>query len=198
MDKQRLWLQTGFFLALVWAGVAAVMWWTEDAVFTPEKTLVLMNEAPWHENPRLSVRVRGEHLDKVIASVTKLDFSQRESMREDGAETVERFMTSLTDDEKNEYVARVVEQTFVAVMRGIDKLPAEERRRITGAIQRDMKKREQKSPEMQMLVDQSPADFEKTLLKDAGTFFKQAPLSMKLDMAPLLEGMQARMLMLRR
>ena len=68
----------------------------------------------------------------------------------------------------------------------------------TGAIQRDMKKREQKSPEMQMLVDQSPADFEKTLLKDAGTFFKQAPLSMKLDMAPLLEGMQARMLMLRR
>jgi hypothetical protein len=144
------------------------------------------------------VRVRGEHLDQVIASVTKLDFSQRESMREDGAETVERFMTSLTDDEKNEYVARVVEQTFVAVMRGIDKLPAEERRRITGAIQRDMKKREQKSPEMQMLVDQSPADFEKTLLKDAGTFFKQAPLSMKLDMAPLLEGMQARMLMLRR
>lgn len=198
MDKQRLWLQTGFFLALVWAGVAAVMWWTEDAVFTPEKTLALMNEAPWYENPRLSVRVRGEHLDQVIASVTKLDFSQRESMREDGAETVERFMTSLTDDEKNEYVARVVEQTFVAVMRGIDKLPAEERRRITGAIQRDMKKREQKSPEMQMLVDQSPADFEKTLLKDAGTFFKQAPLSMKLDMAPLLEGMQARMLMLRR
>jgi hypothetical protein len=198
MDKQRLWLQTGFVLALVWAGVAAVMWWTEDAVFTPEKTLALMNEAPWYENPRLSVRVRGEHLDQVIASVTKLDFSQRESMREDGAETVERFMTSLTDDEKNEYVARVVEQTFVAVMRGIDKLPAEERRRITGAIQRDMKKREQKSPEMQMLVDQSPADFEKTLLKDAGTFFKQAPLSMKLDMAPLLEGMQARMLMLRR
>ena len=47
MPVQRLWLQVAAFLALVWAGVAAVMWVTEDSVFSPEKTLALMEQAPW-------------------------------------------------------------------------------------------------------------------------------------------------------
>jgi hypothetical protein len=33
--------------------VAAVMWVTEDSVFTPEKTLALMSEAPWFEDENL-------------------------------------------------------------------------------------------------------------------------------------------------
>ena len=48
-------------------------------------------------------------------------------------------------------------------------------------------------PEMQLLLDQDAANFEKTFTQDMGTFFKEAPLSMKLEMAPMLEGMQARM-----
>ncbi|MBK8092308.1 MAG: hypothetical protein IPK32_10125 [Verrucomicrobiaceae bacterium] len=198
MNKQRLWLQVAAFLALVWGALAVVLWWTEDHVFTPEKTLVLMNESPWYVNERLGPRQRGTHLDKVIASVSRLTYNQRETMREDGAESVDRFMKSLTEDEKGEYISRIVEQTFLSVMKGIEKLPPEERRRVTGAIQRDMKKRGTQSPEMQLLLDQSAADFEKALLKDAGMFFKQAPLATKLEMAPLLEGMQARILLFAR
>jgi hypothetical protein len=198
MQTQRLWLQVAAFLVLVWAGVAAVMWATEDYVFTPEKTLALMSESPWYENERLGHEQRMQHLDKVITSVVKLDFSQRARMREDGEETIDRFMKSLTDEEKGEYIGRVVEEHFNAVMKGIDKLPAEDRRRIIGTIHRDMKKRTAKNPEMQLLIDMDPAGFEKNFTQDMGLFFKEAPLSAKLEMAPMLESFHARMQGLRR
>ena len=198
MQTQRLWLQVIAFLALVWAGVGAVMWFTEDHVFTPEKTLALMNEAPWLEDERLGHEQRMQHLDKVITSVVKLDFTQRARMREDGEETIDRFMKSLSDEEKGEYLSRVVEEHFNAVMKGIDKLPAEDRRRIIGSIHRDIKKRTAKNPEMQMLIDMDPAGFEKNFTQDMGLFFKEAPLSAKLEMAPMLEAFHARMQGLRR
>lgn len=198
MQTQRLWLQVIAFLVLVWAGVAAVMWLTEDYVFTPEKTLALMSESPWYENERLGHEQRMQHLDKVITSVVKLDFSQRARMREDGEETLDRFMKSLSDEEKGEYIGRVVEEHFQAVMKGIDKLPADDRRRIIGTIHRDMKKRTAKNPEMQLLIDMDPAGFEKNFTKDMGLFFKEAPLSAKLEMAPMLESFHARMQGLRR
>lgn len=193
MPLQRFWLQIAAFLVLVWAGVGVVMWVTEDSVFSPEKTLALMAEAPWLEDENLSESKRKTYLDKVIASVLKLDFSQRNQMREDGLETMERFTKSLTDEEKGTYVGRTVEENFKAVMKGLEKLPAEDRRRIIGGIQREMKKKAAKNPEMQMLLDQDPASFEKNFTKDMGLFFKEAPLSMKLEMAPMLEGMQGRM-----
>lgn len=198
MQTQRLWLQVAAFLVLVWAGVAAVMWATEDYVFTPEKTLALMSESPWYENERLGHEQRMQHLDKVITSVVKLDFSQRARMREDGEETIDRFMKSLSDEEKGEYIGRVVEEHFNAVRKGIDKLPAEDRRRIIGTIHRDMKKRTAKNPEMQLLIDMDPAGFEKNFTQDMGLFFKEAPLSAKLEMAPMLESFHARMQGLRR
>lgn len=193
MPIQRLWLQVIAFLALVWAGVAIVMWITEDSVFSPEKTLALMASAPWLADEELDSAKRKPHLDKIIAAVIKLDFNQRNTMREDGLETMDRFFKSLTDEEKGGYVSRTVEENFKVVMQGIQKLPAEERRRIIGSIHREMKKKSSNNPEMQLLLDQDSASFEKTFTKDMGLFFKEAPLAMKLEMAPMLEGMQAKM-----
>ncbi len=193
MPVQRLWLQVAAFLALVWGAVTVVMWVTEDSVFSPEKTLAMMETAPWLEDEDLGHEQRQQHLDKVITSVIKLDFNQRSTLREDGLETIDRFFKSLTDEEKGEYISRTVEENFKAVMKGIEKLPPEERRRIIGGIHREMKKKASNNPEMQLLLDQDAAGFEKTFTKDMGAFFKEAPLSMKLEMAPMLEGMQARM-----
>ena len=193
MPLQRFWFQVAAFLALVWAGVGVVMWVTEDSVFSSEKTLALMADAPWYADEGLAESKRKAYLDKVINTVLKLDFNQRSVMREDGLETMDRFFKSLTDEEKSQYVNRTVEENFKAVMKGLEKLPAEDRRRIIGGIQREMKKKAAKNPEMQMMLDQSPADFEKSFTKDMGLFFKEAPLSMKLEMAPMLEGMQGRM-----
>lgn len=193
MPLQRFWFQITAFLALVWAGVAVVMWVTEDSVFSPEKTLTLMADAPWLADEDLSEPKRKAYLDKVIHSYIKLDFNQRSTMREDGLETIDRFFKSLTDEEKGEYVNRTVEENFKAVMKGLEKLPADDRRRIVGGIQREMKKKSAKNPEMQLMLDQNPADFEKSFTQDMGLFFKEAPLSMKLEMAPMLEAMQGRM-----
>jgi hypothetical protein len=193
MPLQRFWFQVVAFLALVWAGVAVVMWVTEDSVYSPEKTLALMANAPWLADEDLAAAPRKAYLDKVTSSVIKLDFNQRSTMREDGLETMDRFFKSLTDEEKGDYVGRTVEENFKAVMKGLEKLPIEERRRIIGGIQREMKKKAAKNPEMQMILDQDAASFEKSFTKDMGLFFKEAPLSMKLEMAPMFEAMQGRM-----
>jgi len=193
MNLQRFWLQIAAFLVLVWGAVAAVMWVTEDSVFSPEKTLALMEGAPWFENEALGAKLRQEHLDNVLASVIKLDFNQRSTMREDGQEIMDRFFESLTDEEKGDYISRTVAENFNSVMQGIEKLPVEERRRIIGGIHRDMKKRAADNPEMQLLLGEDPVSFEKNFAQDMGLFFKEAPLSAKIKMAPMFEGIQARM-----
>jgi hypothetical protein len=193
MPLQRFWFQVVAFLALVWAGVGLVMWITEDSVFSPEKTLELMADAPWIADEDLAAAPRKAYLDKVITSVIRLDFNQRSEMREDGLETMDRFFKSLTDEEKSTYVGRTVEENFKAVMKGLEKLPVEDRRRIIGGIQREMKKKAANNPDMQMILDQDAASFEKSFTKDAGLFFKEAPLSIKLEMAPMFEIMQGRM-----
>lgn len=198
MNLQRFWLQIAAFLALVWGVLGVVMWSTEDSVFTPEKTLKLMTDAPWLEDEYLGHEQRMQYLDKVITSVIKLDFNQRSTMREDGEETMKTFFKSLTDEERSEYIGRTVEENFKAVMKGIDKLPPEERRRIIGSIHREMKKKTASNPEMQLLLDQDTAGFERNFNKEMTFFFKEAPLSAKLEMAPMLEGMQARMQGMRR
>ncbi len=198
MNLQRFWLQIAAFLALVWGVLGVVMWTTEDSVFTPEKTLALMTDAPWLQDENIGHEQRMQHVDKVITSVIKLDFNQRNTMREDGEETMNAFFKSLTDEEKSEYIGRTVEENFKAVMKGIDKLPQEERRRTIGSIHREMKKKTASNPEMQLLLDQDTAGFERNFNKEMSFFFKEAPLSAKLEMAPMLEGMQARMQGMRR
>jgi len=193
MNHQRFWLQVAAFLVLVWGVVAVVMWVTEDAVFTPEKTLALMRSAPWHEDANLSHEQRQHYLDKVITSVARLDLAQRDTLREDGQEEVDRYMQTLTEDEKAEYISRVVEEHFKAVMRGVEKLPADDRRRIIGSIYRDMKKRAADRPELQLFIGEDPAAFEKNFAKDMGLLFKEAPAKVKLEMAPMFESMHARM-----
>lgn len=198
MNLQRFWLQIAAFLALVWGGLAVVMWATEDSVFTPGKTLALMESAPWLEDESLGHEQRMKHLDKVITAVVKLDFAQRNIMRDDGQEAMDRFFKSLTDEEKSEYIGRTVEENFKAVMKGIDKLPADERRRIIGGIHREIKKKTASNPEMQLLLDQDTAGFERNFTKEMTFFFKEAPLGAKIEMAPMLEGLQARMQGMRR
>lgn len=198
MNLQRFWFQIAAFLILVWGVLGVVMWATEDSVFTPEKTLVLMEQSPWLEDEHLGHEQRMQHLDKIITSVVKLDFAQRNTLREDGQETLDRFFKSLTEEERREYVGRIVEENFKAVMRGIDKLPAEERRRIIGGIHREVKKKTATSPELQLLFDQDTASFEKNFNQEMTFFFKEAPPSAKIEMAPMLEGLQARMQGMRR
>lgn len=198
MNLQRFWLHIAAFLVLVWGLLGLVMWATEDAVFTPEKTLALMEQAPWLEDVGLGHEQRMQYLDQVITAVVKLDFAQRNTLREDGESVMNRFFKSLTEEERGEYVSRTVEENFKAVMKGIEKLPVEERRRIIGSIHREMKKKSANSPELQLLLDQDTAGFEKNFSQEMTFFFKEAPLSAKYEMAPMLEGMQARMQGLKR
>jgi hypothetical protein len=129
----------------------------------------------------------------VITSVIKLDFNQRVHHARGRPGDIDRFMKSLTDEEKGEYIGRVVEENFKAVMKGIEKLPADDRRRIIGGIHREMKKRTANNPEMQLLIDQDAGSFEKNLHPGHGLLLQEAPLSAKLEMAPMLEAMHARM-----
>ncbi len=58
MPLQRFWFQIAAFLVLVWTGVAVVMWVTEDSVFSPAKTLGLMENAPWYADEDMAAASR--------------------------------------------------------------------------------------------------------------------------------------------
>ncbi len=137
MKLNRTWTLIAFCLACAWTGVAAVMWLTGDQVSTPDKVLALMQNAPWHANPNLNDTLRAVHIDKVVASQNRLDFDQRRRMREDGEETLRTFFDSLSEPEQHRYVDGTVEQHLRKVLRILDSMKPEELRTVTARLRRE-------------------------------------------------------------
>src|SRR6186997_3347078 len=109
-------------IAAIWGVVAAVMGLTDKHTSTPEKVRELMGAAPWFGNENLDADARQKYLDEVIAHVNRLDFDQRRQSREGDPETGQRFMDSLTMEERHRFLEQTVEQHFKSVMKDINQM----------------------------------------------------------------------------
>lgn len=198
MKPRRIWLTAGLLIALIWAGVAVVMWQTDHLVSSPEKVLSLTDEAPWLQGEDPTYESRQQHLDRVITNFNRLDTPQRRRLREDGQESLDRFFASLTEEEQKEYVQRTVEPHFDVISRGIKLMPEEERKRLVGRLRSDLKNLRSQSPEGDRLSDQDREFMEFMIAEDPVLFLRDAPTKVKMELAPLLEDLQARVQNMRR
>jgi hypothetical protein len=199
MTLNRTWTLILIFLAGTWTAVAVVMWLTEDQISDPEKVLTLMQAAPWQENPNLNDELRSTYLERVIVSQNLLDFSQRRQIREEGEATLQAFFDSLSEKEQHRYVDGTVEHHLKKVVKILDDMSPETRKSITARLRRETGGRGEKSKAKD---DKSPSDPAKPSGTVEGEFddmigfglemqYRDATPAKKLEMAQMLENMQA-------
>lgn len=179
-------------LALIWSGVAWVMYQTDDLVSWPVKVQEKMEKAPWLSGGSVSHEKRRQYLAMVIRDYQRLDASQRKSLREDAQELLDRFLASLNEDERKEYVDRTIEPLFETIERGLKVMPPEERKRLIGRMRGDLKSLSTKSAEGDRLAEQDRKFMDDLIADDPLLLLRAASLQQKIELAPVLEDMQSR------
>jgi hypothetical protein len=180
-------------IAAIWGAVAAVMGLTEKHTSSPEKVQELMASAPWFDDANLDEESRRKHLDEVIAHMNRLDFDQRRRSREGDRETGQRFMESLSMEERHRFIQETVETHFKSVMKAFNQMTREERQRIVMQARRDMQRENPDDRNMERLRREDEQVFENVVEKGLGAYYEEASAETKMDLAPLMEEMQQRM-----
>lgn len=198
MNPRRIWLTAAGCLLLIWSAVAWVMKETDHLVSWPEKVMDLAAAAPWLDGTESTYEQRQQHLDRVITNLNRLDAPQKRRLREDGQEVLDRFFASLSEEEQKEYVDRTVDPYLSSLEQALKLLPEEERKRLVTRMRNDLKNLRGKSPDGERLGDQDREFMESLVAEDPVLFLREAPMKTKMELAPLLEDMQARIQGLRR
>ncbi|SKB00787.1 hypothetical protein SAMN02745166_03221 [Prosthecobacter debontii] len=198
MKRRRVWLIAGGLLILIWSGVAIVMKQTDPLVSWPEKVIALAEEAPWLHGDEGTYESRHLYLDRLITNQNRLDVSQRRRLREEGQEVLDKFFTSLTEEEQKEYVNRTVDPHLDNLDRGLKLLPTEERKRLVMRMRNDLKNLRGRTPDGDRLSDQDREFMDMMVSEDPVLFLRAAPLKTKMELAPVLEDLQSRVQGLRR
>lgn len=180
-------------LALIWAGVAAVLRATEKHTSTPEKVNSLMATAPWLDGAPATGEARKKYLDDIIANVNRLDFDQRRTMREEGRDIGQRFFDSLTKEERGRFLEETIEHHFKSVMKAFNQMPRDERQRLVKQSMNDMNRNQPDGSNMEKLKRDDEEVFDKVVEKGLGAYYEDASAETKLDLAPLMEQMQQRL-----
>lgn len=198
MKRRRVWLIAGGLLILIWSGVAIVMKQTDHLVSWPEKVIALADEAPWLHGEEGTYETRHVYLDRLITNQNRLDVPQRRRLREEGQEVLDKFFTSLTEEEQKEYVNRTVDPHLDNLDRGLKLLPTEERKRLVMRMRNDLKNLRGRTPDGDRLSDQDREFMDMMVSEDPVLFLRAAPLKTKMELAPVLEDLQSRVQGLRR
>lgn len=193
MRLPRHWFIALALLALIWAGVAVVMQQTDDAVSWPGKVMGLVEGAPWLDGGSVTTADRALHLQRVIMNLNRLDVSQRRGLREDGQDLIDRFFASLTPEEQKLYVDRTVEPYLTTLEAGLKRLPEEEKKRLVARLRGDLRNLRAGSSDGERLNDQDREFLELMIAEDPVLFLREAPLKVKMELAPVLEEMQSRL-----
>lgn len=193
MRLPRHWFIALALLALIWAGVAVVMQQTDDAVSWPGKVMGLVEGAPWLDGGSVTASDRALYLQRVIMNLNRLDVSQRRGLREDGQDLIDRFFASLTPEEQKLYVDRTVEPYLTTLEAGLKRLPEEEKKRLVARLRGDLRNLRAGSSDGERLNDQDREFLELMIVEDPVLFLREAPLKVKMELAPVLEEMQSRL-----
>jgi hypothetical protein len=188
----RTWMTALALLALIWSAVAWIMHETDDLVSWPGKVQGLMEKAPWLSGSSVSQERRSQYLAMVIRDYQRLDASQRKSLREDAQELLDRFLASLNEGERKEYVDQTIEPLLQTIEKGLKVMPTEERRRLIGRMRGDLKSLRNDVTEEDRFAEQDRKFMEDLIADDPLLLIRAASLQQKIELAPVLEDMQSR------
>ena len=191
MTRKRILLQTLGALVLVWGVVAGVRAVAGSKRVTAEKIRTEIAGAAfedWSDGVPAGADPQGrrERIERVAEMFNRLDFAEREKARE--TRVGEEFFMRLAPQEKERFVELTLTESMRSLMRALDAMSADERRRI---VERGLREIEEGRTEEEMLRARELGDdlLERITEEGVKAYFEQAGADTKLDLAPLMDAM---------
>lgn len=191
MGKKRILLQALVLLLVGWSLVIGVRAVAGSKRITAEKISEAIIEADfedWSEGvpPGASLKDREEKLLEVADMINRLDFSEREKTRDE--RTGEEFFRKLAPEEKDQFVRLTVAKTMQTMLRALDGMPPEERRKMVEDGLRDIESG-RTAEEMARTRELSDELLNQITSEGMKAYFEETSADTKLDLAPLMQAM---------
>ncbi len=190
-DKTRVLIQAGALLIVAWAVVIGVRMTAESKRASADGIARMIEEAgfdDWSEGAPDGTPPDARHaeLREVADEFNRLDFQERERARE--RRVGESFFRRLSPSEREYFVDLTLAKSMQSIMRAIDGMPPEDRRRFVedGLRQIERGRTEEEMRQIRELSDDMLARITEEGMR---AYFEEAGADTKLDLAPLMEAM---------
>jgi len=177
-------------LICIWIVVFSISKIAEGKIATPERALALVQEEPL--TPDLDANERAKRINRLAKVVNGLDFQQRQQFRKEDGKEMRTFFEAMTAEEQAGFVEQTMEQHFTAVMHAFNEMDPEERKKTIAQIRKEMSRNEDGRVELEKMESQDREIFEKVVEQGVRSYYQEASVESKMELAPLLEEMQAR------
>lgn len=174
------WPRLAAALAVVWLAAGGLVFYARSAKPTAASFAQFVRDHPLEH---LSGQRREQVLEEMARRLNRLSFEERQKLRE---ENLDRSLFSqLTPQERRLFLERTLPEGFRQLMRALNDMKPEERRRL---VRRALEDIERESPEIAVRI--TDADAQKIIAEGLGAFYEEASAEVKLDFAPVLERLQ--------
>lgn len=191
--RRKIILKSAILLLGVWLAVWGVRALAGTRRATAERLDQAIQQAAiadWSEYETApdaaEARRRAEHLRKIGALLNRLDFHERQRMRE--IRVGEDFFDRLSGQEKRLFVDITVTESMNRMMEAIDAMPATERKRF---VEQGLDEVASGRTEQEMARAQELGDDLLVRVTEEGmrAYYEKASTDTKIDLAPLMEAM---------
>lgn len=174
------WVKVLGVVVLVWLVAGAVIFWSRSARPTARSLSAYMEA---HTLEGRSEEERQRVIRHVATQLNRFDFQEREELRK--LRQDRRMYQQMTPNERREFIELTLPQGLHELMRALNAMSPEERKRVVNRALRDL---ERDSPELAGRV--SDADVARLMSQGISAFYDEASAEVKLDFAPVIERLQ--------
>ncbi len=170
-------------LLAIWALAGAGIWLLKKSTPTAESVSALIETTAVAGK---SPDDRAAAIAQVAERLNRLDYEERQKLRQ--SRKPEKFFASLTEKEQLDFLDRTLPAGFQQMMEAFNRMaPARRRKLVERALTGMEQDEDRRPPEFNDKMAQKMVD------QGLRSFYNDASAETKLDLAPLIEQMQARM-----
>lgn len=188
MARFRHWLWLGLVLAAIWVVASVALRGIREQKPTAERMLAFVES---RDLDSLHGAERERHLEMMADRLNRLPFEERQKLREQ--RPLEHVFRKMHPDEQGRFLDRTLPTGFREVMEAFNKMTSEERRRHVERALRDMRARAGELDPGRAEERLGDGQVRKIIDQGLQSFYRDSTAETKMDLAPLIEEMQAQM-----
>lgn len=178
-----LFLKAVLLLAAVWLVAGGAMWWSKANKPTPESLAAYVEKLNVES---ASAAQRTKEMEKIAKQLNTLTYEQRREVRMN--RKLDKFFRQLTPEEQVRFLDLTLPEGFKQMMEALNKMEPQRRKQFVNRALKDLQEQDEERPERERLEQSEHA--QRIVEQGLKSFYSEASIETKMDLAPLIEQFQ--------
>ncbi len=174
-------LKAALLLLAVWLVAGGAMWWAKAHKPTPESLAAYVEKLDVATQPAAT---RAKEMEKIAKQLNTLTYAQRREVRMN--RKLDKFFRQLAPEEQARFLDLTLPEGFKQMMEALNKMDPMKRKQFVNRALKDLQDEDGEAPGR---LDQSE-HAQRIVEQGLKSFYSEASIATKMDLAPLIEQFQ--------